>query len=77
MTAGVQTHAQQRIARLGQRQKRCGIGLRAGMRLHIGVIRAEQRLGAVNRQLLGDIGKLTPAVITLAGIALGVLIGEY
>ena len=46
------------------------------MRLHVGVLGAEQLLGAVARQVLDDVGELAAAVIALAGIAFGVLVGE-
>ena len=47
------------------------------MRLHIRPIRAEQLLDAVNRQLLDHIDILTAAVVTLAGITFGILIGQH
>ena len=37
---------------------------------------AEQLLDAIDRQLLGDVDELAAAVVALAGIALGVLVGE-
>ena len=52
------------------------VGLRAGMRLHVGVLGAEELLGAIARQVLHDIGEFAAAVVALAGIALGVLVGE-
>ena len=45
------------------------------MRLHVGVIGAEQGFGAVDGQLLGFIDKLSAAVVTFAGIAFGVFVG--
>ena len=52
------------------------VGLRAGVRLHVGVFGAEQLLGAVDGELLGDVDVLAAAVVALAGIAFGVLVGE-
>ena len=52
------------------------VGLRARVRLHVGVLGAEQLLHAVDRQLLGDVDELAAAVVALAGIALGVLVGQ-
>ena len=52
------------------------VGLRAGVRLHVGVLGAEQLLGAVAGQVLDDVGELAAAVVALAGIAFGVLVGE-
>jgi hypothetical protein len=46
------------------------------MRLHIGVGGAEQLLRPIDCQLLGDIDEIAAAVIALARIALGVLVGE-
>ncbi len=47
------------------------------MRLHIGEVAVEQLLGAVDRQLLGDVDEFAAAVIAPAGIALGVFVGEH
>ena len=46
------------------------------MRLNVGRLRAKDGLGAVNGQLFGHIHKLTPAVVALAWIAFGILIGQ-
>ena len=46
------------------------------MRLHVGVIGAEQLLDAVDGQLLGDIHVLAAAVVALARIAFRVLVGQ-
>jgi hypothetical protein len=46
------------------------------MRLHVGVIGAEERGGARNRRALGDVDELAAPVIPLAGVALGVLVGQ-
>ena len=74
VTAVGQTHAQDRIARFDQSHIRGGIGLRAGMWLHIGIIRAEQFLGALDGEFLHHIDKFAAAVITLARIAFGILV---
>ena len=52
------------------------VGLRAGVGLHVGVLGAEQLLDAVDRELLDDVDVLAAAVVALAGVALGVLVGE-
>ncbi len=62
---------------LQQRQVDGGVGLRAGVRLHVGVVGAEQLLGAVDGQLLGDVDVLAAAVVALARIAFGVLVGQH
>ena len=46
------------------------------MRLNVGPFRAKQFAQPVNRKLLGLVDELAPAVITFAGKALGVLVGE-
>ena len=53
-----------------------GVGLRAGVRLHVGMLGAEELLGAVAGQVLDDVGELAAAVVALAGIAFRVFIGE-
>jgi hypothetical protein len=47
------------------------------MRLHVGVVRTEQRLRAGDRRALGDVDELTPAVIALPRVAFGVLVGHH
>ncbi len=53
-----------------------GVGLRAGGWLHVGVFGVEELLGAVAGEVLDDIGELAAAVVALAGVAFGVLVGE-
>ena len=48
--------------------------VRAGVGLHVRVVGAEQRLGAIDRELLGDVDELAPAVVAAARVALGVLV---
>src|SRR5882672_562817 len=52
------------------------VGGSAGVCLNVGVLRAEEFLGAINRQLFDFIGVFAAAVIALAGVTLGVLIRE-
>ncbi|EEF93685.1 hypothetical protein CATMIT_01681, partial [Catenibacterium mitsuokai DSM 15897] len=47
------------------------------MRLHVGVVGAVELLDPVDRQLLGDVDVLATAVIALARVALGVLVGQH
>ena len=47
------------------------------MRLHVGIIRAEQGLGALDGQHLGLIDIFTAAIIALAGVTLGVFVGQH
>ena len=65
------------IARLQHRGVGLHVGLRSRMRLNVGMLRTEQLLRPVARQVLDDIGKLAPAVIALAGISLGILVREH
>src|SRR5215472_5844336 len=46
------------------------------MRLHIGMLGAEEFLGAIARQVLDHVDKLAAAIVAAAGIAFGVLVGE-
>ena len=70
-------HAEDRVAGLEQRHVDGVVGLRARVRLDVRVLGAEQLLGAVDRELLGDVDPLAAAVVALAGQALGVLVGEH
>ena len=66
-----------RVGRLQQRVVDRGVGLRARVRLDVGVLGAEQRLRAIDRELLDHVDELAAAVVALAGIALGVLVGQH
>ena len=59
--------AEHRVARLEQRVIDGGVGLRAGVRLDVRVLGAEQLLGAVDRELLGDVDVLAAAVVARPG----------
>ena len=72
-----EVHAEHGVAGLQQRQVDAHVGLRAGVRLHVDVIGAEQLLGARDRQRLRDVHEFAAAVIALAGIALGVLVRHH
>ena len=72
-----EVHAEHRVARLQQREVHRHVGLRAGVRLHVGVLGAEQLLRARDRERLGDVDELAAAVVALARIALGVLVGQH
>ena len=69
--------AHDRVAGLQQRVVDGGVRLRAGVRLDVRVLGAEQRLRAVDRELLGDVDPLAAAVVAAARIALGVLVGQH
>ena len=74
MPAMRQVQAENRVARLQDRRIRRHVGLRPGVRLHVGVLGTEQLLGAIARQVLHHIGELAAAVVALAGISLRILI---
>ena len=61
---------------LNQRHEGGGVGLGAGVRLHVGVLGAKELFGAVAGKVLNYIGVLAAAVIALARVAFGVLVGE-
>ena len=73
-----QTH--DRVTRIQQGQQDRGVRLRTRVRLHVrGELDprdSEQLLEPFERQRLGDVDVLAAAVVALAGIALGVLVGE-
>ena len=71
-----EVHAEDRVAGLQDGQKHRHVGLRARMRLDVGVLGAEQRLGAVDGQRLDDVHVLAAAVVALAGVAFGVFVRE-
>ena len=52
------------------------IGLSTGVRLHVGILSIVELLDAIDGQLLTLVDDLAATVVTLAGIALSVLIGH-
>ena len=72
-----QVHAEHRVAGLQRRHVDGDVRLRAGVRLHVGVLGAEKLLGAVDGELLGAVHEFAAAVIALAGIAFGIFVGEH
>jgi len=76
VTAVTEVHAHDGIARLQDREIDGLIGLRTGMRLHVGVFGTEQALDAVDGDLLDLIDKFTAAIETLARITFGIFVGQ-
>jgi len=72
-----QRHAQNGVTGLQESRVDRLVGLGTRMGLHVGVFGAEQRLAAVDGELLGDVDVLAAAVVALARIALGVLVGQH
>ena len=60
-----------------QRHERFLVGGAARVRLHVGELALEELLGALDGQRLGLVDDVTAAVVAVAGIALGVLVGEH
>jgi hypothetical protein len=76
VTAVSQGEAQDLVPRGDHGVERRGVGLRAGVRLDVGVFGAEQVLDPVDGQLLGNVHVLAAAVVAAARVALGVLVGQ-
>ncbi len=76
VAAGRKVHAEDGVARFEEGHEHRLVGLRAGVRLDIGGIGAEQLFRPIDGQLLGHINMFAAAVIALARIALGVLVGQ-
>src|SRR4029077_16656031 len=73
----VEREAEDGVAGLDQCMHDRRVGLRAGMRLHVGELRVEQRLDTVDRQLLDDVDVLAAAVVAPARVALRIFIGQH
>jgi hypothetical protein len=74
--ARIEIKAHERIAGLQQRQEHGLVHLRAGIGLDVGEVGAEQLLGTLDGEGLGDIDELAAAVIALAGITFSILVGH-
>ena len=72
-----QIHAHDGVADVQQRKVDGQVGLCAGVRLDVGILRAEQLAGAVNGDLLDLIDVLAAAVITVAGVPFRVLVRQH
>ncbi len=77
MAPGIQAHSQDGVAGLHERQEHPLVRLGPRVRLDVGKAAAKQRTGTLDRQGLGDVDELAPAVIALAGIALGIFVGHH
>ena len=72
-----QVHAKDGVARLEQREVHGHVRLRAGVRLHVDVVRAEDLFRARDGERLGDIDELAAAVVPLARVTFRVLVGQH
>ena len=77
VAAVVEAHAQHRVAGLEQGEVDADVGVGARVGLHVGVLGAEQRLHPVAGEVLDLVDDLVAAVVALARVALGVLVGEH
>ena len=77
MAAGGEVEAHEGVAGLQQRQEHRLVHLAAGVRLNVGKVSAEQFLGALDRQRLGDVDPFATAVVARARIAFGVFVGHH
>ena len=72
-----QVHPQHRVARLHAGEVHRHVGLRARVRLHVGVFGAEQLLGSRDCERLGDVNELAAAVVAATRVAFGVLVRHH
>ena len=77
VAAVVEPHGEDGRARLEQRLVGGQIGVGPGVRLHVGVLGAEQGRGPVAGQVLDLVDDLVAAVVAAARVALGVLVGQH
>ena len=77
VTAMRKIHREDRVAGIEARHVHGLVHRRAAQRLHVGVLGAEQRLGALDGERFDAVGELLAAVVAAPGIALGVLVGEH
>ena len=72
-----EVHSENLIAVIQRREIHRHVRLRAAVRLYVRMISAKQLLRAIDGRLLDDVGPFAAAVITLAGIAFGVLVRKH
>ncbi|EAU64874.1 conserved hypothetical protein [Stigmatella aurantiaca DW4/3-1] len=76
VAARVEVQGQEGVPRLHQGHVGGHVGLAAGVGLDVGGLGPEQIPGALDRQRLRHVDHLAPAVVALAGVALGVLVRQ-
>ena len=77
VSAGVEGHAHDRVARLADRHGNSHVGLCTGVRLYVRILTAEQLLRTLDRDGLDFVDIDTATVVTLARVTLGVLVGQH
>src|SRR5215467_9027722 len=68
-------HTENHVAGLENSQIHRLICLGPGVRLHIGVLGAEQILGAINRELFDNVDEFATTIVAPTWITLSVLVG--
>src|SRR4051794_12045645 len=76
MAAVREVHPHDRVARLEHREVNRHVCLRAGVRLHVGVLGAEEFLGAIDGDVLDDVRRPASSVIPFSRISLGIFVRE-
>ena len=77
VTAVVEAEPEHGVAGLEQRLVHAHVGVGTGVRLDVGVLGAEQRLGPLDGQRLDVVDDGVAAVVALARVALGVLVRQH
>ena len=72
-----EVHAHEGVAGLEHSLERGQVGGSAGVGLDVGMLSAEQLAGALTGDLFGLVDAVAAAVVALAGVALGILVGEH
>ena len=76
VTAVTEVEAHELVAGLEARHEHGHIGLCAAVGLDVGILGAEEPFDAFAGEVLGEVDHLAAAVVTVTGIALGILVGE-
>ena len=77
VAAVTEVHAEDLVTRLEHGGVDGEVGLGARVRLHVGVLGAEELLGTVDRELLDLVDELAAAVPAFARVTLGILVGQH
>ena len=76
MSTRSEVKAEHRVARLGKRQEDGLVRLAARVGLHVGKLAAEQRVGALDGQVFGDVDVLATTIVAFTWVTLGILVGQ-
>ena len=72
-----QRQAHDLLPRVCQRHEYCGVGLRAGMWLNVGVVGTEDVFGASYGQVLHNVHVFTATVVPTSRVTFSVFVGQY